>query len=169
MNKPLLKNKIVLLFLFIVALPIAFSHLDAGEDKEIDDFLIDFGYSPENPNTNDNVAIALTLFDKNQEVIEPTSVWVRISSPKDVVFAGTLKPNNGNVAFTYKFPYADNYDITARFNDDKETIVETDFNIKITETVPVYYYFFGIVVILIIIFVIIKLKALSKKLKKLDK
>ena len=168
-----MKNKIllniVLIFVIIVFSSIVLSHLDAGQDKVIDNYLIDFGYSPENPNTNDKVAIALTLFDANQEVIEPDSVWIRISSSKEVVFAGTLKPKNGNVAFTYKFPYAGNYEITSRFSDDKETIVETDFHIKIEEEIPIYYYFFGIIVVLIIVFVVVKLNVLSRKLKKLDK
>ncbi|MCH8067493.1 MAG: hypothetical protein IIC69_02820, partial [Nanoarchaeota archaeon] len=128
----LIKSKLMLILsILIVALtPHALAHLDVGEDKTIGNYLIDFGYSPENPNTNDKVAIALTLFDTNQEVIEPDSVWVRISSSKEVVFAGTLKPKNGNVAFTYKFPYAGNYEITSRFSDDKETIVEINFSIN---------------------------------------
>jgi len=165
-----IKFNLMLFILFIVLIPNVLSHLDAGQDKVIDNYKVDFGYSPENPNTNDKVAIALTLFNNtNQEVIEPYSVWVRISSSKEVVFAGTLKPLNGNVAFTYKFPSADNYDITARFNDDKETIVETNFSIEITETVLIYYYSFGIIVLLVIVFIIIKLRVLNKKLKKLDK
>ena len=164
-----IKFNLMLFILFIVLMPNVLSHLDAGQDKVIDNYKVDLGYSPENPKTTDNVAIALTLFDTNQEVIEPDSVWIRISSSKEVVFAGTLKPLNGNVAFTYKFPSADNYDITARFNDDKETIVETNFSIEITETVSIYYYSFGIIVLLIIIFIIIKLRVLNKKLKKLDK
>ena len=166
----LIKNKLLLILVLIIALtPNVLSHLDVGEDKTIGNYLIDFGYSPENPNTNDKVAIALTLFDANQEVIEPDSVWIRISSSKEVVFAGTLKPKNGNVAFTYKYPYAGDYEITSRFSDDKETIVETDFHIKIEEEIPIYYYFFGIIVVLIIIFVVVKLNVLSRKLKKLDK
>jgi len=167
----IIKNKLMLILLIsvIVLIPNALSHLDAGQDKVIDNYKVDFGYSPENPTTTDKVAITLTLFDTNQEVIEPDSVWIRISSSKEVVFAGTLKPLNGNVAFTYKFSSADNYDITARFNDDKETIVETNFSIEITETVQIYYYSFGIIVLLVIVFIIIKLRVLNKKLKKLDK
>jgi len=168
----IIKNKfllVILSLLIIVLIPIVLAHLDVGEDKEIGDYVVDFGYSPENPKTTDNVAIALTLFDTNQEVIEPESVWVRISSSKEVVFAGTLKPENGNVAFTYKFPYADKYDITARFNDSKETIVKTNFNIQIEgkiSNLEIYFLIFTIIALIIIIFVIIKLKSLKNKLKK---
>ena len=165
----LIKSKLMLILsILIVALtPHALAHLDVGEDKTIGNYLIDFGYSPENPNTNDKVAIALTLFDTNQEVIEPDSVWVRISSSKEVVFAGTLKPLNGNVAFTYKFPYADTYEITGRFNDDKETIVEVNFNVNIEgkSNLEIYYLIFAIIALIIITFVIIKLKSLKNKLK----
>ena len=165
----LIKSKLMLILsILIVALtPHALAHLDVGEDKTIGNYLIDFGYSPENPNTNDKVAIALTLFDTNQEVIEPDSVWVRISSSKEVIFAGTLKPKNGNVAFTYKFPYAGNYEITSRFSDDKETIVEINFSINIEKTsnLEIYYLIFAIIALIIITFVIIKLKSLKNKLK----
>ena len=165
----LIKSKLMLILsILIVALtPHALAHLDVGEDKTIGNYLIDFGYSPENPNTNDKVAIALTLFDTNQEVIEPDSVWVRISSSKEVVFAGTLKPKNGNAAFTYKFPYAGNYEITSRFSDDKETIVEINFSINIEKTsnLEIYYLISAIIALIIIPFVIIKLKSLKNKLK----
>ena len=166
-----MKNKIllniVLIFVIIVFSSIVFSHLDAGQDKVVDNYKVDFGYSPENPNTNDKVAIALTLFDTNQEVIEPDSVWVRISSSKEVIFAGTLKPKNGNAAFTYKFPYAGNYEITSRFIYDKETIVEINFiiNIEKTSNLEIYYLIFAIIALIILTFVIIKLKSLKNKLK----
>ena len=118
-NNDKMKNKILLLLIIpvIVLIPNVLSHLDAGQDKVIDNYQVDFGYSPENPKTTEKVVIALTLFNNtNQKVIEPESIWIRISSSEEVVFAGTLKQESGNVAFTYRFPYADNYEITSRFN-----------------------------------------------------
>ena len=159
----------MLFVFFIVLIPNALSHLDAGEDKIIGEYIADFSYSPKEPSVDGKVTMAFSLLNNtNQEIIELESIWVRISSPKEVVFAGTLKQESGNVAFTYKFPYADDYIIAARYNSDRETIAEADFNIKIKESVPVYYYILGIIVILIVIFVVTKFNVLNKKLKKLD-
>ena len=159
-----------IMFIFIIALiPNALSHLDAGEDKAIGEYLVDFSYSPKEPSIDGKVTMAFSLLNStNQEVIEPESVWIRISSSKEVVFAGTLKQESGNVAFAYKFPYADDYTITTRYNDNEKTIVTTDFNIKIRESVPIYYYLIGISVISIIVFIAVKFNVLNKKLKRLD-
>lgn len=167
----LLKNKLllILLILIIVLIPNALSHLDAGEDKVVDSYLLDFSYSPKEPGIDGKVTMAFSLLNNtNREVIETESVWIRIASSNEAVFAGTLKQESGNVAFTYKFPYADDYIITARYKDSEKTIAETDFNIKIKESVPVYYYALGIIVILILIFIVMKFNSLNKKLKKLD-
>ena len=164
-----IKFNLMSLLIFIALIPNALSHLDAGEDKAIGEYLADFSYSPKEPSINDKVTIAFSLLNNtDQEIIELESIWIRISSPKEVVFAGTLKQESGNVAFTYKFPYADDYIIAARYNGNGETIAEADFNIKIKEPVPVYYYILGIMVILIVIFVVTKFNVLNKKLKKLD-
>jgi len=169
-----MKNKILLnvvsIFIIIVSSTIVLPHLDAGEDKIIGEYLADFSYSPKEPSIDGKVTMAFSLLNSsNQEVIETESIWIRISSSKEVVFAGTLKLESGNVAFTYKFPYADDYTITARYNDNEKTIATTDFNIKIRESVPVYYYLIGIVVMLILVFIAVKSNVLNKKLKSLDK
>ena len=167
-----MKTKLIslmLFVLFIALIPNALSHLEAGEDKTADGYLLDFGYSPKEPSIDDKVIMAFSLLNNtNQEVIEPESVWIRIASSKEVVFAGTLKQESGNAAFTYKFPYADDYIITARYKDSEKAIAEADFNINVKESVPVYYYVLGIIVISIIIFVVMKFNSLNKKLKKLD-
>ena len=107
------KGKLIFLFfLIIIFSPYSFAHLDAGEEKVIDDYLIDLGYAPESPKVTDKVTLAFNLINNTtKEVIEPTSVWIRISSPKEVVFAGTFHPEAKNIAFTYTFPYADDYSL----------------------------------------------------------
>lgn len=163
-----LKFNLMMFILFILLIPNVLSHLDAGQDKVIDNYQIDFGYSPENPQISDNVAIALTLFNNtNQEVIEPESVWVRISSSKNVIFAGTLKPLNGNIAFTFKFPEVDDYEVLVRFNQDKKALVETNFNLKIKgpiiSTSKFTYLIISILVLIIILIVLLYLKSLKNQ------
>jgi len=127
-----MKHKTILLMFVLLIIPASFAHLDAGGDKVINNYLIDFGYAPENPKVSDKLTLAFNLInDTTKEVIEPSNVWIRISSSKEVVFAGTFHPEAQHIAFSYKFPYADEYEITARFKDDKGIIIETDFKIKI--------------------------------------
>jgi|TARA_B100001971_G_C18199552_1_gene543666 hypothetical protein len=156
-------NKFLLIFLIVIVLPNSFAHLDAGEDKLIDDYLIDFGYSPENPKAIDKVTIAFNLLDDTtKEIIVPTSVWIRISSSKEVVFAGTFHPEAEHVAFTYTFPYSDDYEITARFKDNNSILAETDFEIKLEKEkmskINLYLLLTSLVLFILIGFIIIKLK-----------
>ena len=126
-----MKKIIFLMFLFMISSVSA--HLDAGEDKVIDDYIVDFGYSPAELESYSPVTFAFNLVDKDtEEPIDIDAVWVRISS-KEVVFAGTFQAVDGNVALTYAFPKRGEYEITARFIDNGETIVETDFNVSVAK------------------------------------
>ena len=85
-----MKNKILLnvvsIFIIIVSSTIVLPHLDAGEDKIIGEYLADFSYSPKEPSIDGKVTMAFSLLNNtNQEVIELESVWIRISSSKEVV------------------------------------------------------------------------------------
>ena len=164
------KFNLMFFAVFTALTPIALSHLDGGEDKIVDSYLVDFGYSPKSPDIGDKVAMTFSLLNNtNREVIEPESAWIRISSSKEVVFAGTLKQESGNVAFTYKFPYAGDYIIRARYNSENGTIVETDFNITIREKVPEYYYVIVLIVVVLLIYISVKFSSLNKKLKNMGK
>ena len=132
-----MKNKInfLLFFITLLATPNIFAHLDVGEDKIIDSYLIDFGYSPENPTINDKISMVFNfLNNSNKENIDIDSIWLRLSNTNDVVFAGTLHPEEGSVALIYKFPEADDYEIKVRFIQNKKTLAEADFNIEINQS-----------------------------------
>jgi|TARA_Y100000310_G_scaffold340197_1_gene435167 hypothetical protein len=158
-------KKLYFTIAFLFLLPTGIAHLAAGEDKVVAGYLIDFGYTPENPQITDKVNLVLNLVnDTTKEVIKPTSVWIRISSSKEVVFAGTLHPGTGSVSFTYIFPYADNYEITTRFQGKDNVLLETDFEIKIEEKISkINWYFILISVSLLIIIGLIILKFKKRK------
>lgn len=86
-----IKKLILLTFLLSLFLfPSVYAHLDRGEDKTIDAYLIDFEFSPENPIVGHKVRLAFSLaYDTAKEVIESKSIWTRISSLQEIVFAGT--------------------------------------------------------------------------------
>lgn len=134
--KQLLNLFFSFLLITLISLPITYGHLDGGTDKTIDDYIIDFGFSPEQPKVTDKVTLAFNLVNATtEEVIEPTSVWIRISSPEEVVFAGTFHPEAKHIAFTYIFPEANDYEILARFKDKDKTIVETNFQLTVTDSI----------------------------------
>lgn len=155
---------LVLGFLFLFQFSLIAAHLEGGKDEVIDGYLVDFGYSPENPSTKEATFISFNLLnDSSRETIDLTSVWMRISNSKEVVFSGEIKAENGNVFLNYKFPYGDDYEITSRFLNGEETVLETDFTIKIKEDKK-YKIVLFLLVILVLSFLI--LKKYSKKLKK---
>jgi len=131
--KKLFSNLIIIFFIYLlIGAFIVYGHLDGGKDKEIDGYLIDFGYDPKNPIANEKTIIVISLFNETtQEVIEPTKVWIRISSSKDVVFAGTFKPETQNIAFSFTFPESGDFEITTRFFEDENLIVEADFDLNV--------------------------------------
>ncbi len=146
-------STIIMILLAVSLVPIGFAHLDAGKDKVIDDYLIDFGYSPESPKATDRIEFAFNLINNTtKDIIEPASAWIRISSSKEVVFAGTVHSEAKHVAFAYMFPYADDYDIKVRFKTDETVIVEADFEIKVGKA-PYKYVFVGVKSLIIILLI----------------
>src|SRR3989344_16639 len=79
-------NKLFYLFLILLLIPITHAHLAAGEDKNINNYIIDFGYDPVNPKVNDQITLGFNLIDKTtNKVINPDNILVRISSSKEIV------------------------------------------------------------------------------------
>ncbi len=130
-------NLFILFVLILISLPVVYAHLDGGTDKAVGDYLIDFGFSPKNPRTTDHVTLAFNLLNRTtKKVIEPASVWIRISSSENVVFAGTFHPEVEHVAFSYTFPKAGKYEILARFKDEGSTLTETTFQLAVKDSIP---------------------------------
>lgn len=108
------------------------AHLDGGEDKVIGNYLIDFGFSSEQPRIGENIIFTFNLLDnETKEIIDFTSVWVRISSSDGIIFAGTLHQEAKNVTFSNTFSSANLYEITARFKQGNEVLIETSFPLKV--------------------------------------
>jgi len=153
-----------LFILLIFNLFIVNSHLEGGKDKAVNGYLIDFGYDPKNPIANEKIIIVISLFNETtNEVIEPTNVWIRISSAVDVIFAGTFKPEAQNVAFSFTFPHGDVFEITARFFEDEKLIAETDFDINVKGKTD---YSIIIILFLSLMLLVIFLKSILFKPKK---
>ncbi len=129
----MVNTNVIFVILSLFFIPSASAHLGAGEDTVIGGYLVDFGYAPPTPNAKESTILAFNLVnDSTKEVIGPTSVWVRISSPENVVFAGTFHPKSEHVSFSYAFPEPGYYEITAKFEKDDRASVQADFELEVT-------------------------------------
>jgi hypothetical protein len=125
--------KLNVIFLLLLV-SISYAHLAGGEDKVVDGYLVDFGHDSEMLEAGKPVILAFNLVDDTtKSVIKPEDVWIRISSVDDVIFAGTFAPQPESVSFSYTFPAAGEYEITARFLENNATIVETDFSVTVEQ------------------------------------
>lgn len=130
MDLPIAKAIAFIAVLLVV--PFSFAHLDDGEDVIVGNYLIDFGYSPANPDLTQATTLAFNLVDqRTQTPLTFDEAWLRISSSTETVFSGNLHPDGENVALSWKAPYEDNYKLTVRFIDNGETLVEHNFNLEV--------------------------------------
>ena len=102
--------------LVALALPFALAHLEAGEDKEVDGYLIDMGHDPEFINAGEPFTLSLSISNATtEEQLSPRKVWVRIMKDGQVVFAATFAPEARNVMTVMSLPEAGMHTIEARF------------------------------------------------------
>lgn len=75
------------------------------------------------------------LYPEDLESIEGeifSDVWVTIMQDKSLFFAGGIdKPTFGGTGFTYVFPQEGRYVISARFQKDGDTVVQSEFPLDI--------------------------------------
>lgn len=92
------------------------AHLEGGVDIIVEQYTVDFGHTPENPQAGETTALAINVIDTTTgQVIDPAFVWLRISGPTGVIFAGNLASELEHVNFSFVFPEAGDYDLTVRF------------------------------------------------------
>lgn len=145
---------------------VASAHLEGGVDIEQEMYTVDFGHTPEFPKTGDITVMAMSIINnETKAVVDPEKVWLRISGPSGVVFAGYLATEAEHIDFSYVFSEPGDYEITARFPT-IETIEEITLPLKVeagimtvTEPTPPWYtvgrnLFTGLVVILVCIIIV---------------
>jgi hypothetical protein len=110
------------------------AHMSGGADKQVGDYLIDLGYDPNPlfagyPSTFSIGLINATLMTP----IEVEKIWVRISTPERVVYAGTHLPENGFAPFSLILPEGGNYTMSVRFYEEGQikSVASADFSIDV--------------------------------------
>ncbi|RME77411.1 hypothetical protein D6774_04555 [Candidatus Woesearchaeota archaeon] len=131
---PLKRTTAMPVILFILLLVPLHAHLDAGSDVVLGEYLVDFGYSPEEILAGEQTSLAFNLVNAStQEVIPFESLYLRVSDDEKTVFAGTLHAQGDRVTFITTFP-AGNYEILMRFKENETTLVETTHVLEVKES-----------------------------------
>jgi hypothetical protein len=104
----------------LLAVPFAFAHLAAGQDIEVDGFLIDMGHDPEFINAGEPFTLMMTISNATtQEQLDPRKVWIRIMKEEggieQVAFAGTFSPEARSVTTVMSLPKEGIYTMDVRF------------------------------------------------------
>ncbi len=111
---------LIIAAVLLLALPFSFAHLAAGQDKEVDGYLIDMGHDPEFINAGEPFTLALSISNATtQEQLNPRKVWLRIMKEEEGVqkvwFAGTFSPEARSVTTLMSLPGDGVYTMDVRF------------------------------------------------------
>lgn len=108
------------------------AHLEGGVDIVQATHTVDFGHTPEFPTTGETTVLAINVLDNaTGAVVDPEKVWLRISGPSGVVFAGYVATDLEHVNLSYIFPEPGDYQITARFPN-IESVEEVTLPLQVT-------------------------------------
>lgn len=117
-------------------------------EENKDGYKIDIGHD-EFIAAKESTRFDFALFPEDITNIEGevfSDVWVTFTQNNKIFFAGGVaKPEFGVTGFTYVFPEAGVYTVSARFQKNGETIVKTEFPLTViepleedTDTIPPY-------------------------------
>jgi hypothetical protein len=104
-------------------------------EKVVDNYMIDVGIDALDLVAGEPMRFDFVLWNKDRtETPEFTDAWVRIApADRGIVFAGNLhQPEFGSTGMTYMFPKAGDYELTVRFQQNGEPIVEASFPLKVS-------------------------------------
>lgn len=102
-------------------------------NKTDDKYSIDVTYDSLDININGTTPFNFYLKDaRSKQDIPFSSVFVRITQGGALLFAGPVSPRSfGPPSITYMFPKEGQYEISARFQKDDETITEASFPLAV--------------------------------------
>ena len=146
-------SKYFLFFFLFLSFGLAHAHLDSGEDIIDNGHIIDMGHSPKRVIVGDAVNFALNIVDESTESpLNVSSVWVRISYGKDVMFSGALDSQRGSSTFSFIFPRAGEYALDTRFMDGDDVVDMHTFNIHVHDMFSRYLLYILIIMSVFVVF-----------------
>lgn len=117
----------------LVLFPLVLSaHGDgASFEKEVDGYVVDIGYSPEEPYVGGAVSFDFGLL-KDGSGVDFSDLWVRISKEEQTVFAGGIyNATFGGARLSATFPESGEYTVSARYQNEGEEIVSAEFPLQV--------------------------------------
>jgi hypothetical protein len=103
-------------------------------EENKDGYKIDIGHD-EFIAAGESTRFDFAIFPEDISSIEGeifTDVWVTFTKEKKLFFAGGVhKPVFGSTGFTYVFPEEGSYIVSARFQNNGQTVVETEFPLEV--------------------------------------
>ncbi len=102
-------------------------------EKVVGEYLIDIGYSLPELKAGAPVYFDFNiLFNKTQENVAFTDIWVQIAKSSETFFAsGISKARFGGTTMAYTFPTGGEYELKVRFQNEGETVEETSFPFQV--------------------------------------
>lgn len=122
----------VVVLLLMFAAPVAAHVNGVSYEKTKDGYQIDAGYGAPAPAIGESLLMDFRL-RKDGKDVEFTDTWVKITAENGgVVFAsGIHNAEFGGPRMSYVFPKAGKYEVSMRFEDNSETLVEDSFPITV--------------------------------------
>lgn len=91
------------------------AHLASGSDVEVNGYIVDFGYSPEDVYAGESVILNFNIVNETTfDAVKYTSLWVRVANEKSVAFASELALIEGNANLVLVLAEEGEYDISLR-------------------------------------------------------
>lgn len=127
---------VVLLIMLLGTATFALAHGNSFSYEETKDgYKIDIGHD-EFIAAGESIRFDYAVYPEDIESVEGevyTDVWVTITKDRKIYFAGGIhKPVFGATGFTFVFPEEGEYVMGARFQNEGETVVSTEFPLSVT-------------------------------------
>lgn len=113
-----------------------FAHSDGNSfERTVGNVLIDIGYSEEEIAAGEQVNFDFNIYDaQTGEAVAFTDAWVRVEHNRNTFFAGGIhRPPLGATTMMYQFPDAGTYTFAVRFQNELETVAESEFDVTVGE------------------------------------
>lgn len=130
-----MKRIFLFLLLFLIFTPQASAHLlGSSFEKEVDGYMLDMGYSPEEFVAGETHMFDFAILDAaSRDLLEFNDLWVRIEKDRRTVYATGVSSGFNNVpTMLFTFPEAGEYTVYIRFQQEgMEKMAEAEFPITV--------------------------------------
>ncbi|XKT74456.1 MAG: hypothetical protein ACJKTH_03815 [Patescibacteria group bacterium UBA2163] len=120
-------------FLFLLAPGVVGAHSwGTSHEDEVNGYALDIGYSSPAPEVGEAVIFDFEILRNQERFHDFSDVWVRIEGERGTTLAtGVHNAEFGGSRLSYVFPYAGEYTVSARYQNEDEAIASTEFTLTV--------------------------------------